>query len=167
MKRRLLIAQALVHKPPVIILDEPTAGVDVDLRQSLWQFIRQLNLEGHTVVLTTHYLEEAEALCNRVAVLKQGRIAALDSMHNLVRSTRDYTLELRLSTDTLPSGLGTWPGGHDGCLHNLKIKNYTEIEKILSVLRQSGIEVLDMRLLQPDLETVFMKIMETDAAGIS
>ena len=167
MKRRLLIAQALVHKPPVIILDEPTAGGDVDLRQSLWQFIRQLNLEGHTVVLTTHYLEEAEALCNRVAVLKQGRIAALDSMHNLVRSTRDYTLELRLSTDTLPSGLGTWPGGHDGCLHNLKIKNYTEIEKILSVLRQSGIEVLDMRLLQPDLETVFMKIMETDAAGIS
>lgn len=167
MKRRLLIAQALVHKPPVIILDEPTAGVDVDLRQSLWQFIRQLNLEGHTVVLTTHYLEEAEALCNRVAVLKQGRIAALDSMHNLVRSTRGYTLELRLSTDILPPGLDVWPGGHDRCLHNLKIKDYTEIETVLSILRQSGIEVLDMRLLQPDLETVFMKIMETDTAKMS
>lgn len=167
MKRRLLIAQALVHKPPVIILDEPTAGVDVDLRQSLWQFIRQLNLEGHTVVLTTHYLEEAEALCNRVAVLKQGRIAALDSMHNLVRSTRGYTLELRLSTDILPPGLDIWPGGHDRCLHNLKIKDYTEIETVLSILRQSGIEVLDMRLLQPDLETVFMKIMETDTAKMS
>ncbi len=167
MKRRLLIAQALVHKPPVIILDEPTAGVDVDLRQSLWQFIRQLNLEGHTVILTTHYLEEAEALCNRVAVLKQGRIAALDSMHNLVRSTRGYTLELRLSTDILPPGLDVWPGGHDRCLHNLKIKDYTEIETVLSILRQSGIEVLDMRLLQPDLETVFMKIMETDTAKMS
>ena len=166
MKRRLLIAQALVHKPPVIILDEPTAGVDVDLRQSLWQFIRQLNLEGHTVVLTTHYLEEAEALCNRVAVLKQGRIAALDSMHNLVRSTRGYTLELRLSIDILPRELDAWPGEHDGCLHSLKIKDYTEIETVLSMLRQSGIEVIDMRLLQPDLETVFMKIMETGTAGM-
>lgn len=165
MKRRLLIAQALVHKPPVIILDEPTAGVDVDLRQSLWQFIRRLNLEGHTVVLTTHYLEEAEALCNRVAVLKQGKIVVLDSMHNLVRSTRDYTLELRLSTDILPPGLDVWPGKRDGCLHSLKIKEYTEIETILAVLRQSGIQVLDMQLLQPNLETVFMKIMETDATG--
>lgn len=165
MKRRLLIAQALVHKPPVIILDEPTAGVDVDLRQSLWQFIRRLNLEGHTVVLTTHYLEEAEALCNRVAVLKRGKIVALDSMHNLVRSTRDYTLKLRLSTDILPPGLTIWPGKHDGCLHSLKIKEYTDIEAILMILRQSGIQVLDMQLLQPDLETVFMKIMETDAAG--
>src|SRR6184192_4560271 len=78
MKRRVLVAQALVHKPPVIVLDEPTAGVDVELRQALWQFIRRLNKQGHTVLLTTHYLEEAEALCSRIAMLKQGRVVALD-----------------------------------------------------------------------------------------
>jgi ABC-2 type transport system ATP-binding protein len=167
MKRRVLIAQALVHKPPVIILDEPTAGVDVDLRQNLWKFVQQLNLEGHTVVLTTHYLEEAEALCNRVAMLKQGRIVALDSMHNLVRSIQGYTLELRLSTDTLPAGLISWPSKRDGCLHSLKIKHYAEIEPVLLMLRESGIEILEMQLLQPDLEDVFVKIMVNDLADVS
>jgi ABC-2 type transport system ATP-binding protein len=86
MKRRVLVAQALVHKPPVIVLDEPTAGVDVELRQALWKFIRRLNADGHTIVLTTHYLEEAEALCNRIAMLKQGRIVALDTTANLLAS---------------------------------------------------------------------------------
>jgi ABC-2 type transport system ATP-binding protein len=84
MKRRVLVAQALVHRPPVIILDEPTAGVDVELRQSLWQFISRLNQDGHTIVLTTHYLEEAEALCQRIAMLKQGNIVALDTTANLL-----------------------------------------------------------------------------------
>ncbi|TFH12103.1 MAG: ABC transporter ATP-binding protein, partial [Nitrosomonadales bacterium] len=83
MKRRVLVAQALVHKPPVIVLDEPTAGVDVELRQALWRFIKQLNRDGHTIVLTTHYLDEAEDLCSRVAILKQGKIVALDSTRNL------------------------------------------------------------------------------------
>src|SRR5712672_1051635 len=86
MKRRVLVAQALVHKPPVIVLDEPTAGVDVELRQALWQFIRRLNADGHTIVLTTHYLEEAELHCNRIAMLKAGRIVALDSTRNLLAS---------------------------------------------------------------------------------
>ncbi len=84
MKRRVLVAQALVHKPPVIVLDEPTAGVDVELRQGLWQFIRRLNGEGHTIILTTHYLEEAEALCNRLALMKQGQVVALDTTANLL-----------------------------------------------------------------------------------
>ena len=83
MKRRVLVAQALVHKPPVIVLDEPTAGVDVELRQGLWQFIRRLNVEGHTIILTTHYLEEAEALCHRIALIKEGKLLALDSTENL------------------------------------------------------------------------------------
>src|SRR5690349_22733435 len=83
MKRRVLVGQALVHKPPVIVLDEPTAGVDVELRQSLWAFIRQLNRDGHTIILTTHYLEEAEALSGRIAMLKSGRVVALDSTRNL------------------------------------------------------------------------------------
>ena len=88
MKRRVLVAQALVHKPPVIVLDEPTAGVDVELRQALWRFIQRLNREGHTVLLTTHYLEEAEALCSRVAMLKRGKIVALDTMQQPAQQRR-------------------------------------------------------------------------------
>lgn len=84
MKRRVLVAQALVHRPPVIVLDEPTAGVDVELRQGLWEFVKQLNADGHTVVLTTHYLEEAEELCGRIAMMKAGRIVALDTTVNLL-----------------------------------------------------------------------------------
>lgn len=167
MKRRLLIAQALVHKPPVIILDEPTAGVDVDLRQSLWQFIQQLNSQGHTIVLTTHYLEEAEALCSRVAVLKQGKIIALDSMHNLVHSMRGYTLKLHLSSDNLPPTLQAWPSKREGRLHSIQIKNSAEIETILSKLRESGIQLLEVQLLQPDLETVFIKLMEANTVGVA
>jgi ABC-2 type transport system ATP-binding protein len=93
MKRRVLVAQALVHKPPVIVLDEPTAGVDVELRQGLWQFIRRLNGEGHTIILTTHYLEEAEALCGRIALLKQGRVVALDTTANLMARHAGNSLE--------------------------------------------------------------------------
>ncbi len=93
MKRRVLVAQALVHKPPVIVLDEPTAGVDVELRQGLWQFIRRLNNEGHTIILTTHYLEEAEALCNRIALMKQGKVVALDTTANLMAAYPGASLE--------------------------------------------------------------------------
>ncbi len=84
MKRRVLVAQALVHRPPVIVLDEPTAGVDVELRQSLWKFISRLNQDGHTILLTTHYLEEAESLCGRIAMLKSGQVVALDTTANLL-----------------------------------------------------------------------------------
>src|SRR3954469_22533761 len=90
MKRRVLVAQALVHKPPVIVLDEPTAGVDVELRQTLWKFISRLNREGHTVVLTTHYLEEAQAMCQRVAMLKAGRVVALDTTANLLKRVQHH-----------------------------------------------------------------------------
>jgi ABC-2 type transport system ATP-binding protein len=93
MKRRVLVAQALVHKPPVVVLDEPTAGVDVELRQGLWQFIRRLNTEGQTIILTTHYLEEAESLCGRIALMKQGRLLALDSTANLMAGHGGASLE--------------------------------------------------------------------------
>jgi ABC-2 type transport system ATP-binding protein len=96
MKRRVLVAQALVHRPPVIVLDEPTAGVDVELRQGLWTFVRRLNREGHTVVLTTHYLEEAETLCDRIGMLKTGSIVALDATANLVRRHHAVYLRLRV-----------------------------------------------------------------------
>jgi len=105
MKRRVLVGQALVHRPPVIILDEPTAGVDVELRQGLWKFIRELNVAGHTIVLTTHYLEEAEALCARIAMLKQGRIVALDTTRNLLQHVSGARLRLRLEPDELPPPL--------------------------------------------------------------
>ena len=103
MKRRVLVAQALVHKPPVIVLDEPTAGVDVELRQGLWEFIRRLNRDGHTIVLTTHYLEEAEMHCNRIAMLKAGRIVALDATSELLRRVP------RALSARAPRGRG--PGG--------------------------------------------------------
>ena len=96
MKRRVLVAQALVHRPPVIVLDEPTAGVDVELRQTLWQFIARLNKEGHTVLLTTHYLEEAEALCSRIAMLKLGRVVALDRTSALLAGTASTMLRFKL-----------------------------------------------------------------------
>lgn len=93
MKRRVLVAQALVHRPPVIVLDEPTAGVDVDLRRSLWEFISRLNRAGHTILLTTHYLEEAQTLCNRIAMLKRGSIVALDTTENLLAQSGGGNLE--------------------------------------------------------------------------
>ena len=104
MKRRVLVGQALVHKPPVIVLDEPTAGVDVELRQSLWRFIRKLNADGHTIILTTHYLEEAEALCGRIAMLKAGRIVALDSTQNLL--SRFPGITCRVVAARMPAALG-------------------------------------------------------------
>lgn len=159
MKRRVLVAQALVHKPPVIILDEPTAGVDVELRQALWQFIKQLNRDGHTIVLTTHYLEEAEALCNRVAMLKQGKIVVLDSIRNLIKSIQGLTVQMRLSCEKLPAALQSWPTSSSEGFHYFKMENYPQIELLLAMLRQENIQVLEMQLQQPDLEEVFVKIM--------
>lgn len=167
MKRRVLVAQALVHKPPVIILDEPTAGVDVELRQALWIFINQLNREGHTIVLTTHYLEEAEALCNRVAMLKQGKIVALDSIRNLINGIQGFSLQLRLSSETLPTVLQEWPRSSHENLHIFKIKDYFQVETLLAVLRSEHIQVLEMQLQQPDLEEVFVRIMGVESSNVS
>ncbi|MDP2431144.1 MAG: ABC transporter ATP-binding protein [Pseudomonadota bacterium] len=159
MKRRVLVAQALVHKPPVIVLDEPTAGVDVELRQSLWAFIRRLNREGHTIVLTTHYLEEAEALCQRVAMLKEGRIVALDRTENLLRAGADRRLLLELDPPELPAFLQPRLKGRDGQHFILDLPDYGDLEAILANLRAAGIAIRDMSLGEADLEEVFLKIM--------
>ena len=159
MKRRVLVAQALVHKPPVIVLDEPTAGVDVELRQTLWAFIQKLNRDGHTIVLTTHYLEEAEQLCSRVAMLKQGRIVALDSTSNLLASVSGIHVRLRLQPDALPDALVPMLGHHDDGVHTLALRDYAELEGVLAQLRQAGVAVQEMELLKPDLEEVFVQIM--------
>jgi len=165
MKRRVLVAQALVHKPPVIVLDEPTAGVDVELRQGLWRFIKQLNHQGHTIVLTTHYLDEAEALCNRVAMLKQGNIVALDSVKNLIRTIPGCALRLRLSPEALPPALQNLMVSHEDGYYILGLSEYGQLEEVMAALRTAGSKVLEMQVLQPDLEEVFVKIMaETKTA---
>lgn len=167
MKRRVLVAQALVHKPPVIVLDEPTAGVDVELRQGLWQFIQRLNGEGHTVILTTHYLEEAEALCGRIAMLKRGRVVALDSTRNLLaRMSGGHTLNLRLRNgESLPLSLRSRAEKHDG-VWVFRLAGFGEIEGILAELRESDTAIDDLRLTQTDLEDVFVSVMQGVGAGM-
>lgn len=161
MKRRVLVAQALVHKPPVIILDEPTAGVDVELRQSLWRFIKQLNHNGHTIVLTTHYLEEAEALCNRVAMLKNGSIIVLDDVRNLISSNSGYRIRLQLSPDNLPVALQPLMISHDQGYYILAIEKYFQLENVMAVLREAQTQIMELQILQPDLEEAFVKIMRS------
>jgi ABC-2 type transport system ATP-binding protein len=158
MKRRVLVAQALVHKPPVIVLDEPTAGVDVELRQGLWQFVRRLNRDGHTIVLTTHYLEEAEQHCNRIAMLKGGRIVALDSTRNLLESLSGLELRLRLDREQLPEPLPAKVLSRDGPLFVLRLDDYRQLEEVLARLREAGLKVIEMELQPPDLEDVFLRL---------
>ena len=157
MKRRVLVAQALVHSPAVIVLDEPTAGVDVELRQTLWQFIARLNREGHTVLLTTHYLEEAEALCSRIAMLKQGRVVALDRTANLLAGTASTML--RFKTDQpLPAALAA-QARITGRIVQLKARDAAEVETALAALRAAGVKVEDLEIGRADLEDVFLEIM--------
>jgi ABC-2 type transport system ATP-binding protein len=159
MKRRALIAQALAHKPPVVVLDEPTAGVDVELRQMMWQFIQRLNREGHTIILTTHYLEEAETLCSRVAMLKQGKIVALDSTHNLLNRVQGKNIRVRFAAAVIPPSLTSLVKAQDGEHTTFAVADVAQIEFVLSELRNAGIKVEDMEVVEVDLEDVFMEIV--------
>nr|MBP6998939.1 ABC transporter ATP-binding protein [Tepidiphilus sp.] len=159
MKRRVLVAQALVHRPPVIVLDEPTAGVDVELRHGLWQFIQKLNDQGHTILLTTHYLEEAESLCHRIAMLKAGRIVALDTTERLLARFQAHELEVRLDQPQAALALGG-EAGEDGWVR-IPFEHYTDIELILRRLREAGAEVRELRVGEPDLERVFVEVMRS------
>lgn len=159
MKRRVLVAQALVHKPPVIVLDEPTAGVDVELRHGLWKFMRTLNREGHTIVLTTHYLEEAELLCSRIGMLKAGRIVALDSTRNLLETFSGLYLKLRVDCDELPADESFNVTARDGDLFTLRLEDFQQLEHVLAGLRQAGVAITEFELQPPDLEEVFVRIM--------
>ena len=158
MKRRVLVAQALVHKPPVIVLDEPTAGVDVELRQGLWQFVRRMNREGHTIVLTTHYLEEAETQCSRIAMLKDGRVAALDTTRNLLGNFSGLELRLHLDREALPPGVPGRVLEADGPNFKLRLASYRELEEALARLREAGVAIREMELHPPDLEEVFLRL---------
>jgi ABC-2 type transport system ATP-binding protein len=157
MKRRVLVAQALVHKPRVIVLDEPTAGVDVELRQTLWQFVAKLNREGCTVLLTTHYLEEAEALCGRLAMLKQGRVLALASTSELLKSASSNVLRFKLDGQ-LPEDLAS-RARVTGRIVQFPANNAVEIENYLAAVRQAGLVAEDVEIRKADLEDVFLDVM--------
>jgi len=158
MKRRVLVAQALVHRPPVIVLDEPTAGVDVELRQTLWQFIARLNKEGHTVLLTTHYLEEAEALCNRIAMLKTGRVVALERTSELLKAASSNVLRFKLDGPLPPQFEGK--ARVTGRIVQLPAHDAHDIERHLAVIREAGLRVEDVEIRKADLEDVFLDVMK-------
>jgi ABC-2 type transport system ATP-binding protein len=157
MKRRVLVAQALVHKPPVIVLDEPTAGVDVELRQTLWQFIAKLNREGSTVLLTTHYLEEAEALCGRLAMLKAGQIVALEKTSTLLKNASSNVLRFKIDGE-LPAQLAS-KARITGRIVQFPAHNALEIENYLAAVRGAGMEAQDVEIRKADLEDVFLDVM--------
>lgn len=157
MKRRVMVAQALVHRPPVIVLDEPTAGVDVELRQTLWQFVDQLNRHGHTVLLTTHYLEEAEALCQRIAMLKRGQVIALERTSTLLANAAASVLHFKTDS-TLPPALAA-QARVTGRIVELPAYAADDVERHLSALREAGVRVEDLEIRKADLEDVFLKMM--------
>jgi len=163
MKRRMLVAQALVHKPPVIVLDEPTAGVDVELRQNLWQFIARLNKQGHTVLLTTHYLEEAEALCGRIAMLKAGRVIALDRTSELLKAASGNVLRFKIDGE-LPPALAQ-RARITGRIVQFPAHDALDIETYLAAVRQAGLLAQDIEVRKADLEDVFLALMGQQHEG--
>ncbi len=173
MKRRVLIAQALVHKPEVVILDEPTAGVDVELRKLLWGFVEGLNQKGHTIVLTTHYLEEAEKLCDRIAILDHGEVIALDTKASLLQSEICSTLhlviqmaeELKMLPQQLPLNIRDKVKHIDGCSMRLELhKDKDSIVAVLDAIAATGIQVVDLETERADLEDVFVELTRKRSA---
>ena len=163
MKRRVLVAQALVHKPQVIVLDEPTAGVDVELRQTLWQFIAKLNKQGSTVLLTTHYLEEAEALCSRIAMLKLGKVVALAQTSELLKAASSNVLRFKIDSE-LPKALAD-KARITGRIVQFPAHNANEIEHYLAAIREAGLVAEDVEIRKADLEDVFLDVM-ADKSGV-
>ena len=163
MKRRVLVAQALVHRPQVIILDEPTAGVDVELRQSLWAFISRLHRDGHTIILTTHYLEEAEQLCERIAILKKGEVVALDRTSTLLQQLAGVRLVVKthneLNLGSLPAEIQAMNTQNANKRHNFTLNNANQVEQVLASMRMAGGELEDVLVSQADLEDVFVKLV--------
>lgn len=161
MKRRVLIAQALVHKPPVLVLDEPTAGVDVELRQSMWRFVKRLHQEGHTIVLTTHYLEEAEELCDRIAIIDEGKLLALETKEDLLARGLGSKLLVRAShqIETMPTSLRDKVVRLEGNEVELNLhRDHDSVMEILDTLRAASIVIDYVTVLSDSLQDVFMKM---------
>ena len=163
MKRRVLIGQALVHKPPVVVLDEPTAGVDVELRRQLWSLIKRLHGDGHTIVLTTHYLEEAEELCDRIAILNHGELVALDTKEDLLARGISRTLHIhtREPARALPPALADKikciTDDYIELTFNLS-REEGSVMQVLDTIRDAGVNVIDIRVEEDDLEDVFVQL---------
>ncbi len=166
MKRRVLIAQALVHRPPVVVLDEPTAGVDVELRQALWALTRRLHAEGHTLILTTHYLEEAEALCERIAIINRGRLVALDDKDALLarHPYRLLCLTLDREPPSLPDPLRARLVERGDCQFTFRLDRHGDpVGAILDQVRALGVEIVDLHLEEPSLEEIFVHLTRESA----
>lgn len=169
MRRRLMVAKAMVHSPPVLVLDEPTAGVDIELRRSLWDFVKELNANGTTVVLTTHYLEEAEELCDQIAIINRGEVIARDETRALVR--RLDNKELRVTLDApltaLPDALRPFTVDRpDACTLVFRYRTReTPVRDILAAVSQAGLTVADLSTEEPDLEDVFIELTRNASHG--
>jgi ABC-2 type transport system ATP-binding protein len=169
MKRRLLVAKAMVHSPPILVLDEPTAGVDVELRRQLWAFVRELNQQGVTVVLTTHYLEEAEELCDRIAIINHGKVVANEPTRTLVARAQEKAVVVTFDHD-----LGAVPT-HE-CFEDIHLLDERTIEityrkdkcnagDVLAAVQREGFSIVDVRTRDPDLEDVFLSLVARSEAA--
>src|SRR5438045_7066714 len=166
MKRRLLVAKAMVHSPPILVLDEPTAGVDVELRRQLWDYVRQLNQQGVTIVLTTHYLEEAEELCDRIAIIHHGRVIANEPTRELVAKAQDKAVVVTFDKD-----IGDVPV--NPCFENISLIDERTLEiifrrdkvnagQVLASLTAAGLAIVDVSTRDPDLEDVFLSLVSAE-----
>ena len=160
MRRRLLLGKALVHSPQILVLDEPTAGVDITLRQTLWENVRKLNSDGMTVILTTHYLEEAQEMCDQIAIMHEGKIRALDTTANLLSKLDNKTLIVHVESAKnidLPNGVNLImrDNGQMAFSYN---RNSTSPSQILDALKAANVSILDIQTEQPDLHDVFLEI---------
>ncbi len=158
MKRRVLIAQALVHRPPVIVLDEPTAGVDIELRHRIWDFMRELHDHGHTIVLTTHYLEEAQALCRRIALLNHGKVAAIDDTQSLLSRFSGNRLQFRLLEGALPQLPDYTFESMDDNVRCASFTDAQDLTDLLFALQESGCRIEIVHVGQANLEEVFLRL---------
>ncbi len=162
MKRRLLVAKAMVHSPPILVLDEPTAGVDIELRQQLWSYVRQLNSEGVTVLLTTHYLEEAEELCDRIAIINHGRVIANEPTRELISRTQDKAVLVTVDRDlTATPTSGNFEKIEVTGERTVEItyrKDRVNAGEVLASLQREGLGIVDVTTREPDLEDVFLSL---------
>ncbi len=169
MKRRLMIARALIHEPKLLVLDEPTAGVDIELRRSMWDFLRQINAHGTTIILTTHYLEEAESLCRNVAIIDHGQIVKNTSIKELLQQLNKelFVLDIREEITATPEIAGYPITLVDGHTLEVEVEKSQSINQLFAVLSERGIHVLSMRNKTNRLEELFIKMVEKNLSGAS